>query len=216
MTLRLTSRLHQYRRRRPETIVPQLSGVHRLRGLLRCDVIDRYRAGDSAAYIERTHHRHFSRLKDFDQVVGDRVDDAFIEDAFIAIGVVVKLEALHFDAPFVRDVAQGDGGEIGLAGHGANAGEFREDEFDLVVAGGPGVFKDFQNRSRLVDLGWRQVGAGSKLGDPGSRGLRVRGIRHEGILYRKPARIREAQFEQRRNASQGGPTSWMDSPGLPS
>ena len=185
-------------------------------GLTRCDVIDRHRAGSSAAYIERTHHRHFSRLQDFDQIIGDGVDDAFVEDAFLAIGVVVKLEALHFDAPFVGDIAQRDGGEIGLAGDWADTGEFGEDEFDLVVAGGAGVFKDFQNRSRLIDLSFAELGPGSKPGDLGFRGLRILGIRHEGILYGERARIREAWSGSRRSALQEGLQNSLDFRGPPS
>ena len=48
----------------------------------------------------------------------------------------------HFD---VWDVADVDGGEVGLPGHGTEAGEFGTDEFDEIIVVGMFVVEGFEN-----------------------------------------------------------------------
>lgn len=59
------------------------------------------------------------------QVVADPVDARFMKLAMHAEGAQVELQALTFDAELIRLVVNDDFGEVGLAGQGAEGGEFR-------------------------------------------------------------------------------------------
>jgi hypothetical protein len=59
--------------------------------------------------------------------------------------VKIKLEGLAFDALLFRSVANGDGGEVGLASDRAERGEFRSRESDLEWAIRLGIGKGFQS-----------------------------------------------------------------------
>ena len=150
-------------------------------------VLHRHRRPSAAADVESPNDNHFSRLEDLSQIVANRVHDALVKDSLVAEGEEIELEAFHLDAQLVGHVADGDGGEIGLAGHGAEAGEFGEDKFDLIIAAGARVFKDFQNRPRVLDLRFAEFRAAAKLRDlwrcPRSFG-------HAPILRRPADRIR--------------------------
>src|SRR6185437_5913988 len=76
-----------------------------------------------------------------DDIVEHRVDHVFIEDSAVAEGVQVELETAQFDAAIGWRVGERERPEVGLAGHGAHAGEFGCDELDVVVAAGEPVFE---------------------------------------------------------------------------
>ena len=57
------------------------------------------------------------------QVVEDAVGDRLVEGALVAVRPEVELPRLELDAELVGHVLDADGGEVGLAGLGAQAGE---------------------------------------------------------------------------------------------
>lgn len=115
-----------------------------------------YHSGCSAADGEVAYDGHFQGIEDGHEIVQDRVDHGFVEDAFIAVRQEIELEAFHFHAALVGDVIDGDGGEVRLAGDGAHAGEFGEDEFHLVFPPRARVGEGVQNRARLGGLRFSQ------------------------------------------------------------
>src|SRR5258706_12909979 len=121
--------------------------------------------GGSAADGEVGGDGHFAGFEGGNEVVEDRVGDGFVEDAFVAVGEEVELESLHLDAEFIGDVGDGDGGEVGLAGDGAEAGEFGEGEFDFVVALGGGVGEGFEDDARGGELRGGQDGFLAEMGE---------------------------------------------------
>jgi len=68
------------------------------------------------------------------QVVEDAIDHRLEEHALVAVAEVVELERLQFNAKFGRYVFDLDGGEVGVAGLGAHAGELRAGVHDPIVA----------------------------------------------------------------------------------
>ncbi len=68
------------------------------------------------------------------QVVQNAIDHVLVEDAYIAVGLKVILEALQFEAEFVGDVFDLNRPEVGLAGFGTDGGKFRRDVLDGVIA----------------------------------------------------------------------------------
>src|SRR4051794_34996515 len=115
------------------------------------------RGGDgsrgAAADGEVSYNGHRSRVQLGDAVVENLIHNGLVKDALVAEGKVVELQALHLDAFLVRRVGQRDGRKIGLAGDGADAGEFGEGEFDLVVALGARVVEGVEDRARVGELG---------------------------------------------------------------
>jgi len=95
----------------------------------------------AAADVEFSDDRHPPRPHHFHQVVEDRVHHRFVKDPFVAEGEEIELQAFHLYAVPIGDVTNGDGREIRLPGHGAQAGELRRLERDLVIALGVGVRK---------------------------------------------------------------------------
>lgn len=103
---------------------------------------------DAAAYVELGGEAHVAGLGGGHQVIQNLVGDGFVEGAFVAVGPHVELEALEFDTELVRDVVQDQGGEVGLAGLGAEAGEFGNFHVDVEIPAG-GVGEGFQGLAGL-------------------------------------------------------------------
>lgn len=82
--------------------------------------------------------------------------------------MVVVLERLQLDAGCIGDVFQLDGGEIGEAGFGADAGELGAGVGDHIVAVRRGVGKGLQDRLAVVRLTHADKGTENPLA---SRGL---------------------------------------------
>src|SRR5262249_11160600 len=78
---------------------------------------------DAAAHVPYTGQAHAARPGRGDQVVEDAVGHGLVEGALVAVAPDVELERLELDAGLVRHVLQVQGGEVGLAGHGADTGE---------------------------------------------------------------------------------------------
>ena len=97
------------------------------------------------------------------------------------IAVVTEAEKVEFQRfAFhhfrVGNVADEDGGEIGLAGHRAQAGEFGADEFDEIVVAGVFVVERFQYFGRVA------VGILRAAAQKGQAAQLVGRTGHEGFL----------------------------------
>src|SRR6266849_9771478 len=101
------------------------------------------------------------RREQLDEVVADPVRDRFVEGAFVAEGPDVELEAFQLDALAVGNVVEIEGGEVGLPGPRAKAGELRNLHADQIVAARARIGKALQ---RLARLG-RHSGSGCRDGD---------------------------------------------------
>ena len=99
---------------------------------------------DAAAHVELGGEAHETGLGGGNQVVQHAVGHILMEMPFVAESPDVQLQALQLHAFFVGDVIQDQGGEIRLAGLGAQAGEFRDFHVDVVVAPGLRVGESFQ------------------------------------------------------------------------
>ncbi len=84
--------------------------------------------------IELGGQAHETGLGGGDQVVQHAVGHVLVEMPFVAERPDIQLQALQFHAFLVGDVIQDQGGEIRLAGLGAQAGEFRDFHVDVVIA----------------------------------------------------------------------------------
>lgn len=108
-------------------------------------VIGKGMNGDAAARCEFAENFDVFRIHQCDQVFHDDVDTVFMEIAVVAEAEEVEFQGLAFHHLDVRDVADVDGGKVGLPGHGAETGEFRTDEFDEIVVVGMFVVECFEN-----------------------------------------------------------------------
>lgn len=79
-----------------------------------------------------------------DKIIQDAIGDRLVEGTFVSKTPQIELEALEFDAFLRGTVANLDGGEIRLTRLGAQAGELRAREVDLVRALGLGVGEDLE------------------------------------------------------------------------
>jgi len=92
-----------------------------------------YYGGDAATGAEVALDYGPDWIAGFYYVFEDLVGDVLLEDAEIAIAEEVFLIGLELDAALARHVAQGNRSEVGQAGLGADGGEFRIVDEDLVT-----------------------------------------------------------------------------------
>ena len=111
-----------------------------------------YRSGGTAANGKIACYGHPFRLHRRHEIVEDLVDNRFIENALIAVGEEIEFQAFHFDAESSGRVSHRDRREIRLTRDRANAGELRENEFNLVIPLWTRIGEGVKNRSRLGDL----------------------------------------------------------------
>ena len=83
-------------------------------------------------------------LRGCDEVVEDPVREGFVINALVAIALQVEFQGLELETFLVGAIADGDRCEIGLAGLGTEAGEFRTLDFDLVIPLRGRIIKRFQ------------------------------------------------------------------------
>ena len=81
-----------------------------------------------------TDHGHRARATGRDQVIQDRVDRVFIEDASIAIIDQVKFQALKFNARDIGHIRNNDCGEIRLTCLRADGCKFGTSDFNQIIA----------------------------------------------------------------------------------
>ena len=85
---------------------------------------------DAAAHLELALDARAPRRDCGHQVVEDPVGDRLVECALVAVRPEIELPRLELDAELVGDVLDADGGEVGLAGLGTEAGELGALELD--------------------------------------------------------------------------------------
>ena len=110
---------------------------------LRLRVARGHRGMYAAAHIEVADHRHLARLTGGDQIVEDPVGHGLVKRAFIAVGPQIELERFEFETDLVRHVGDADGGEVGLAGPGADASKLGTLHIDFKIALRPRIGKGF-------------------------------------------------------------------------
>ena len=108
-------------------------------------VIGKRMNGDAAARCEFAKNFDVFRIHQGNQVFHDDVDAVFMEIAVVAEAEEVEFQGFAFHHFDVWDVADVDGGKVGLPGHGAEAGEFGADELDEIVVVGMFVVECFKN-----------------------------------------------------------------------
>jgi hypothetical protein len=91
-------------------------------------------SGDTAANVERPFDRHSSRREQADEVIEDAIGHCLVEMPLIAERPEVELEALELDAERIGYIGDVQRREVGLPGHGADAGELGGFEADLIIA----------------------------------------------------------------------------------
>ena len=106
--------------------------------------------GNAAARRELAKDLDVLGLHQLDQVLHDDVHAVLMEVAMVAEAEQIELERLALHHLLARDVADDDGGEVWLAGDGAQAGELRADELHEVVVVRVLVVEGFQHFRGVV------------------------------------------------------------------
>jgi ribonuclease D len=76
-----------------------------------------------------------TRRQKVDQPLGDHHRASLVKSAMVAEARQEQLQGLALDHPFAGDIVDDDMGEVRLAGHRAERGEFgRREAHDIVVA----------------------------------------------------------------------------------
>ena len=112
-------------------------------------VVGKRMNGDAAARCEFAEYFDVFRLHQGDEVFHDNVDAVFMEVAVVAEAEEIEFQGFAFHHFDMGDVADVDGGKVGLAGHRAEAGELGADEFDEIVVVWMFVVERFQNFRRV-------------------------------------------------------------------
>jgi len=121
-----------------------MRGILGTRGELLSGMLGGDGGGDATAGVEGAGDGHAAGRAGGDQVVEDAVDEGFVEDAFVAVGLEIKFKGLEFEATLVGTVRYDDGAEIGLAGPGTEAGKFGATDLNLIIPLGMGIGEGFQ------------------------------------------------------------------------
>ena len=143
------------------------------------DVLDDDGGVDAAADVEVAFDAGAAGVDGGDQVLEDAVGDRLVEGALVAVRPEVELPGLQLDAQPVGDVFDADGGEVGLPGLGAQAGELGRLEADDVVPPRVGVGEGLQG-----------------LGGPAGRAGRSCGVGSDGSLRQRRDPVRRLQAAQ--------------------
>src|SRR4051812_33815951 len=148
---------------------------------------------DAAADVPLRLEPHVAGLGGTYEVVEDPVGDRLMKRPLVAVGPNVELERLQLHAQPVGDVVERERGEIGLPGHGADAGELRNLHVDPVVALGRRVGKRFQRlagtRGHRIDLRCEEADAKKRSEEAGSEKVEKSGkpdpekILSDGIIF---------------------------------
>jgi len=105
---------------------------------------------DTAPDIPACRESHVPGSAGLDQVIEDAIGDGFMKGALVAVGPHVHLEGLEFDVFEVRDVIDCEMGKVWLASQGAQAGEFRDLDVNVIVPSGLGIVKGLEFFGRLT------------------------------------------------------------------
>ena len=89
--------------------------------------------GNTPTRCELPPHLDVLRVHQGDEILHDGVDAVLMEIPMVAKAEEVELQALRLHHAHIGHIGDVDGGEIRLAGYGAEAGEFGTVELDEVV-----------------------------------------------------------------------------------
>src|SRR5712692_11823449 len=107
------------------------------------------RRGDATADVPHRSYAQAFWLQAADQVVENAVRNIFVKDAFVAEAPQVQLQALQLEDPGAWYIGDGEGREVRLRGHRADAREFGAHALNLIVPIGMRVRDDDQVFRRL-------------------------------------------------------------------
>ncbi len=108
-----------------------------------------YVGENAAAHVKLGSETHEARIGSDHQIVQDTVGDRFVEGAFVTEGPDVKLQAFELHTALIRDVIKEQGGEIRLAGLGAQASELGDFHMDVEITSRLRVVKSFEGFAGL-------------------------------------------------------------------
>lgn len=131
---------------------------------------------DAAAGGELGGDGHAVGVASGGEVVEDLVDDELVETGVVAVACEVEFEGFGFDAGGVRDIADLELGEVGLACNGAEGGEVRAIKGNPVVAIGGWVGEGFED-------GWVGVGGDGGIGLAEEPEVRDFGVLHRLFIF---------------------------------
>ena len=116
----------------------------RFRALFGLRVRDGDRRCDATAGSPSALQLGGARRDNRQKVVENSIRDVLVENAFVPKSLQVQLETLQLDALRVGNITEDECPKIGLTRFGANGGELRANDFDLIVSVGVGIIKAFQ------------------------------------------------------------------------
>lgn len=108
--------------------------------------------GNAATRRELAPHLDILRVHQGNKILHDDVHAVLVEIAMVAEAEQIQLQALAFHHAFPRNIGNVDGGEIGLARDGAQAGELGAVELHEVIVARVLVDEGFQHARVIV--GW--------------------------------------------------------------
>lgn len=108
---------------------------------------------NTAPNVEVCGQAHETRLRRGDEVVEDAVGHRLVKRAFVTVGPDVVFQRLQFHAGGIGNIVQMQLGEIWLAGHGAQAGEFRDPDVNGEIAPWLRIGKRLQGLAGLAGHG---------------------------------------------------------------
>src|SRR4030042_4221990 len=115
------------------SVTPRRAEFSLFCGLTGTGVADFGNGLDSSSWIELPRDRRPDRTAGPDDILEDAVDDILIEYAQVPVAQDVVLQGLELQAGILGNIADGDQPEIGQARLGAEGGELRNLDFDLVA-----------------------------------------------------------------------------------
>ena len=89
-----------------------------------------------------------ARFHDGDEIVENRIRQAFVENALVSVRLKIELQALEFDAKLVGDELERQRSVVGLARLRAERRELGADVRDDIIPFRARVVKEFENIGR--------------------------------------------------------------------
>ena len=108
--------------------------------------------GYSSARREKTEHFYVLGIHQLDKVVHDHVDAILMEPAMVAETEKIQFQALAFNHPDVRDVADADLCKVRLAGYGTEGSELRAVELHPIIPSGMHVLECLKYFGSIIHL----------------------------------------------------------------
>ena len=88
---------------------------------------------NTAAYVKITFDVKSARLHRSNEIVENLVRDGLVVGPFVPVGPQIKLKRFELHAVLVGDIANTNGGEVGLSRYGTDTGELRTLHANFVI-----------------------------------------------------------------------------------